>query len=212
MHKSVALFTYEGRRNKWASTKRIFERMCGLGNWGDAVYYCVESTYADLNRFEATGAHLQYVSPAVSHVLVCTWDGFIVNPKRWTDDWLQYDMIGGPWPSENSDSCPIDWSWAKVNRVGNFGFCLLSRKFLEAANKISGEYENELGDKYMCCIKYDYFVNQCGIRYADPVVAAAFSWDWECTEHNGKPQEAFGFHGWFEGKSEAEYHKKYIDC
>lgn len=210
MHKSVALFVYEGRRDKFASTRRIFDRMCALGKWGGAVYLCAEATYEQAERFLVTGAHLNYVVPPVSHILICTWDGFIVNPARWTDDWLQYDVIGAPWPPLTQPH-HMDWSWHNNHRVGNLGFCLLSRKFLELANSHKQQYHGEPGDCYLCCTQHDFFVKTGNIRYADVNTAAAFAWDWECPEHAGAPQHAFGFHGWFEGKNEQEYHDRYIN-
>lgn len=56
-------------------------------------------------------------------ILTIHWDGFIVNPNAWTSDFLQYDYIGAPWPWLN-------------NTVGNGGFCLKSRKFLQVQNDI----------------------------------------------------------------------------
>ena len=29
-----------------------------------------------------------------THVLIIQWDGFIINPDKWTDDFLRYDYIG----------------------------------------------------------------------------------------------------------------------
>lgn len=202
MHKSVALFTYEGRRDRWTATARIFERMCKLGNWGDAVYYCVDSTYQQAEQFLVSGAHLQYVSKDVSHILVCTWDGFIVNPNSWNTDWLQYDVIGAPWPSD----------WNNNNRVGNLGFCLLSRKFLEAASKYSSSYAAGPVDVYLCCTQRNLFETAEGIRYASPQTAAEFALEHACDEHKALANASFGFHGWFDGRNEADYHKKYIDC
>ena len=48
-------------------------------------------------------------------------DGFILNPDNWTNEFLKYDYIGAPWP---------DLHWCKKNRVGNGGFVLYSKKFL----------------------------------------------------------------------------------
>lgn len=56
-------------------------------------------------------------------VLTIHWDGFIVNPNAWTQDFLHYDYIGAPWPWIN-------------NTVGNGGFCLKSRKFLQIQGDI----------------------------------------------------------------------------
>ena len=34
------------------------------------------------------------------HVLVIQDDGHIVNPDIWDDNFLDYDYIGAPWPTE----------------------------------------------------------------------------------------------------------------
>lgn len=31
------------------------------------------------------------------HVLVVQYDGFILNPDAWTDEFLEYDYVGAPW-------------------------------------------------------------------------------------------------------------------
>lgn len=56
------------------------------------------------------------------HFLTINWDGFIINPQSWTNEFLKYDYIGAPWPWFN-------------HKVGNGGFCLKSRKFLETQKK-----------------------------------------------------------------------------
>ncbi len=43
------------------------------------------------------------------HVLIVQHDGFILNPRAWTDEFLNYDYIGAPW-------LVADWS------VNNFDF------------------------------------------------------------------------------------------
>ena len=40
----------------------------------------------------------RYVS--TSYCLVIQADGFILNPYRWQDRFLDYDYIGAPWPQE----------------------------------------------------------------------------------------------------------------
>ncbi len=32
------------------------------------------------------------------HVLIVQWDGFILDPFAWRDEFLDYDYIGAPWP------------------------------------------------------------------------------------------------------------------
>src|SRR6266850_1256662 len=55
----------------------------------------------------------QYVK--TSHILTIQWDGWVINPHLWNDDWLQYDYIGAPW----DDGC-----------VGNGGFSLRSKRLM----------------------------------------------------------------------------------
>lgn len=31
------------------------------------------------------------------YVLIVQYDGFILNPKAWMDEFLEYDYIGAPW-------------------------------------------------------------------------------------------------------------------
>ena len=52
-----------------------------------------------------------------SHVLLIHPDGFVVNPNSWSDEFLNYDYIGAPWPLPKDD-----FSYSKsgeVVRVGN---------------------------------------------------------------------------------------------
>ncbi len=56
-----------------------------------------------------------------SYIIVGQWDGFILNPELWDDDWLSYDYIGAPWPQ-----------FEPPYNVGNGGFSLRSRRLLEA--------------------------------------------------------------------------------
>ena len=55
-------------------------------------------------------------------VLICQHDGFILNPKAWTDDFYLYDYIGAPW-------------WHQDHKaVGNGGFSLRSKKLLQVGS------------------------------------------------------------------------------
>ncbi len=55
-------------------------------------------------------AHVQ-----TPHALVFQWDGFVVNPGKWWDGFLEYDYIGAPWPGAYARNS---------RRVGNSGFSL----------------------------------------------------------------------------------------
>ena len=78
------------------------------------------------------------------YVLLVQYDGFVLNPKSWTNEFLKYDYIGAPW-------LVADWSVKNFNFpvslfgktvVGNGGFSLRSKKFLETSARLVQEVEN----------------------------------------------------------------------
>jgi hypothetical protein len=121
--------------------------------------------------------------------LIINDDGFILNPKLWLDDFLNYDYIGAPWTFGDKQ---VDW--VINNCVGNGGFCLRSKKFLEEIVKMKSEMNfkrtrNE--DIFICDVLYDYFIKK-GIKYAPIEIANKFS-----KEVNTQVSfnSVFGFHG-----------------
>lgn len=69
-----------------------------------------------------------YVS--TSHVLVIQYDGFILNPQAWTNDFLRYDYIGAPWLVQDWSVRDFDFPPSLLGQlvVGNGGFSLRSKK------------------------------------------------------------------------------------
>lgn len=113
---------------------------------------------------------------ATSHVLVVQWDGFIVNPELWDNDFLIYDYIGAPWVRHR-------------HAVGNGGFSLRSRKLVDALQDQEITAFNP--EDYAICDRYhDFLVEHYGIRFAPVDVAHRFS-----CETNRPPGPTFGVHG-----------------
>lgn len=109
-------------------------------------------------------------------VLIVQYDGYIVNPAAWTDDFMNYDYIGAPW-----------W-FTHNNNVGNGGFSLRSKKMLEACKKIQPYHPEDAMIRL-----FRPGLEDEGIKFAPEELAAKFSW-----ERNGKYTEykgSFGFHG-----------------
>jgi hypothetical protein len=112
-----------------------------------------------------------------SHVLLVQWDGYIVNPSAWAEEFLQYDYIGAPW-GFHKDSY----------RVGNGGFSLRSKRLLEALR--DPEITETDPEDVAICRKYRPLLEQrYGIRFAPEAVAERFSF--ESTMPRNVP---FGFH------------------
>lgn len=119
-----------------------------------------------------------------SHVLIVQPDGFIINPKAWTNEFLKYDYIGAPWRL-NAGIENVD----KNNRVGNGGFSLRSKKLLEATQNRYEEDEFFPEDELICRTYRKFFVTKCGIDFAPYDIAVKFAVDSE------KYDGSFGFHG-----------------
>jgi hypothetical protein len=66
-------------------------------------------------------------------VLLVEWDGYIINPTAWTNEFLNFDYIGAVW-GHHKDGF----------RVGNGGFSLRSRKLLLATREIP--FDEELAE------------------------------------------------------------------
>ena len=129
-------------------------------------------------------------------------DGFVINPDNWDPKFLEYDYIGAPWPSDPQ------WADQQVaraeihrvfpyNRVGNGGFSLRSRKFMELSDHFHscGLYGE---DCYLCTIHYDYMIKH-GIKFAPFELALKFSYENQLPEmeypNKLNPALHFGFHG-----------------
>ena len=118
------------------------------------------------------------------YVLLVQYDGFILNPESWTDEFLKYDYIGAP----------LSWGEGKW-LVGNGGFCLRSKKFLEISSRLASEGKIELmhpEDKALC-VWYREILEKEGIKFAPADLGMKFS----VVEDHGVYGKPFGFHGLF---------------
>jgi tetratricopeptide (TPR) repeat protein len=114
-------------------------------------------------------------------VLIIQWDGYVVNPAAWNDEFLQHDYIGAVWGH-----------LADTFRVGNGGFSLRSRKLLSACRRIALEGETLNEDELVCRKHRPLLEREFGIRFAPENIAERFSF--ELTYPGAL---AFGFHGLF---------------
>ncbi len=134
------------------------------------------------------------------YILLIQADGYVLNADHWSNDFLLFDYIGASWPNEQSW---IDRQEAKYymrgnwNRVGNGGFSLRSRRFLE----LSANFKTCAGygeDNFLCVINHDYMVDN-GIKFAPVELAEKLSrennlQDWTNPGIHD-PNISFGFHG-----------------
>jgi hypothetical protein len=118
------------------------------------------------------------------YCLIVQWDGFVVDPSVWTNDFLEVDYVGAPWPASMGG-----------NLVGNGGFSLRSKKFMTASKQLGvvpnqDNYQTSAEDVILCRTHYDKMI-QAGVVYATPSQASLFSFE-------DKPlPKTLGFHGPF---------------
>jgi hypothetical protein len=112
--------------------------------------------------------------------LIVQWDGFVVHPEIWTNEFLKYDYIGAPWRDGIGD-----------DRVGNGGFSLRSKKLLNAlgATDIATTHPEDL---CICKVNRSRLEMNYGVRFASVDIATRFSY-----EHVRITDPTFGFHGVF---------------
>lgn len=127
-----------------------------------------------------------------SHCLTVQSDSGINNPDAWDDSWLQWDYIGAPWPLRHG---------GHNVRVGNSGFCLRSKRLLEATSKVvkddgchwNGKRIPACLDDVVTCIMYREQLVKLGIKFAPVEVAAKFAFEQAVPEAKVLDGQ-FGFH------------------
>ena len=114
--------------------------------------------------------------------IVFQYDGFILNPAAWDDDFLNYDYIGAP------------WYHLRALRVGNGGFSLRSKRLLDFVatqyHTIGGTLDPE--DVWLSETARPT-LEKAGMTFAPEDVAARFSK--EGNHHSVVWHGEFGFHG-----------------
>lgn len=118
-------------------------------------------------------------------------DGYVINANQWTNEFLNYDYIGAPWLPDTMFDI-----YGNEVRVGN-SVSIRSKRLLELPSKLNlpwkpfnGSY-NE--DSQICCHYRPYFLG-AGMTFAPVELAAKFSKEIPCLEHQGV--ESFAFHEW----------------
>lgn len=138
------------------------------------------------------------------YLLLVHYDGFVVNPDKWQDEFLEYDYIGSPFPLPKDDFSYRDKN-GELCRVGN-SVSLRSKRLLEYPAKAKIPFESDHGffneDGFICC-KNKHLFEAEGMRYAPLELAVQFGQESMIPEAEGiRP---FVFHKW-EGAN-AEYPK-----
>jgi hypothetical protein len=137
---------------------------------------------------------VKYVS--TDYVLLVQYDGFVLNPNSWDAEFLRYDYVGAPWFAKEEywfERFNFPEELRNTYVVGNGGFSLRSKKFLETSSRLAdqGIFETYHPEDLVMCVHHRKEMQDAGIVFALPEVAEKFSIE----GHNHTYDAQFGFHG-----------------
>lgn len=159
-------------------------------------YFCIK----ELNNYVDT-----------EYCLLIQYDGFILNPLKWKEEFLNYDYIG-PRDLKRSNE--------ENELVMNGGFTLRSKKLLKELQNIDNdtlEKELNFGEDYII-FKHTQELENKNIIFPNINVVNEFAIDTTYKKTASKSIESFGFHGllidlkfFLEQNPEFENINKYFD-
>ncbi len=136
------------------------------------------------------------------YVLIIQHDGHVINYKKWDDLFLKFDYIGAPWP--NSKKWNERWKYypkemeekilknLNLNRIGNGGFSLRSKKFLDYSRSYK-EVDGAPEDIFLNILNFDKAF-EYGIKYPDVKTAISFSYEIPLKGKNLEKEKRFHFY------------------
>jgi hypothetical protein len=136
---------------------------------------------------------VKYVT--TDYVLVVQYDGFVLNPEKWSDEFFQYDYIGAVWPIGPWGGEDFPPELHGKDFVGNGGFSLRSKKFLELSTTLfdSGKILKYQPEDVALCVWYRHLFEAEGFVFAPVSVARKFSYN--IKDKDTLWSDEFGFHG-----------------
>ena len=168
---------------KWEQIPKLRLRAPGVDDYSRFVLY-------ELHNFVQT-----------DFCLVVQGDGYVIDGRAWSEEFLEYDYIGAPWPIKKD--AYID-PFGNHQRVGNGGFSIRSKKLLEVPVSVDIPWDVNVGTFYRhmdagslaedgnICVHNKHLYEKAGCKFAPLEVALKFSRELPIPEYSG--QSTFGFH------------------
>jgi len=165
-----------------------FEKVTLFSNLKSLEFENVENI--NINKFKSINQYSDFVLGLNSFVssdfvLIIQDDGHILNNNKWSSDFLKYDYIGAPWPSSNKwikrfekygdSTYKIVKENIKFNRVGNGGFSLRSKKFLEYTSGFQS-CNNFSEDIFLCLLNFEKS-REYNIKFPSVQTSLEFSYE-----------------------------------
>ncbi len=135
--------------------------------------------------------------------LLVHYDGFVVHPECWRDEFLNYDYIGSPWPlpKPGTRHCYHDIH-GNLCRVGN-SVSIRSKRLMDFPRQAGLPWERDEDgfyneDIFICCTNKHRF-EEAGMEFAPIEAAKYFAHEHPIPEVEGITP--FAFHKWWEANA-----------
>lgn len=129
------------------------------------------------------------------YAMIVHYDGFVVHPEMWRDEFLDYDYIGAPWPDPHDDFTYRDIN-GNLQRVGN-SVGIRSKRLINFPKEANLPFEEDHGyfhEDGFLCVKNRHLIEEVGMKIAPIDVAKYYSHETMIPEIEGITP--FAFHKW----------------
>lgn len=171
------------------------------------IYIPPFSYIDEWNRFIFYNLH-EYVD--TDYCLLIHPDGYVINPDKWDNRFLDYDYIGAPWP----ESRTFITTGGQMIRVGN-SVSIRSKRLLQLPSQLGlywKPHDGHTNEDTAICVHYRYHFTDAGMTFAPVEIAALFSHEIPVPETAGIVP--FAFHEYeppFKPFKLADVHAEYIN-
>lgn len=173
--------------------KKALDKSCEGINWGAVkLIWDEKCTSIDIWNYKIIYELYKYVD--TDFAMLIHADGYVINPRLWNPDWLNYDYIGAPWPLPRDDYSYRADMEGEIIRVGN-SVSLRSRRIMELPSKIGlewREYYGNTNEDGFLCVHNRQVLQNAGCSFAPIDIAKYFSREHSIPENEGI--ETFAFH------------------
>ena len=187
----VTLITIDGVGDKSNEISTVIDICTKKLNFGEVVrittdhklqnsenytkYNIDKLTYPQFNAF-CISKLTNYVK--TEFALIVQTDGYVCQPNNWSNSFYDYDYIGCPWVDAGPGYFP--WVTEPKYQVGCGGFCLRSKKLLDACAAIDNNLVNELthrgaGEDVAICVSFRDYLESFGCKFPSGEFAKTFA-------------------------------------